>query len=144
MVFYNDKLAKMILWSGYHTITIGPLIFTTKKRSDVTDEIINHEKIHVTQWCEVTVLSVLLWSFLIFAIDFRYMWTLPLCFVVYYILYVAEYAIRRLFGVESSNQDYHNIEFEKEAYEHQKDMDYLSYRKPFAWFKYVINDIWGI
>lgn len=139
MVFYNDKLAKMILWSGYHTITLGPFIFTTKKRIELTDEIINHEKIHVAQWCEVTTLSILLWSFLMLALDFRYVWTLPICFVVYYIIYVAEYAISRLYGVENSNQDYHHIWFEKEAYKHQKDMDYLRYRKPFAWFKYVIK-----
>ena len=134
MVFYNDKLAKMILWSGYHTITIGPFIFTTKKTSEMNNEIINHEKIHVAQWCEVTALSVLIWAFIMVSmLDLRYLWTLPLCFVVYYIIYVAEYAISRLYGGETGNQDYRHIEFEKEAYNHQKDMDYLSHRKPFAW-----------
>ena len=134
MVLYNDKLAKMILWSGYHTITIGPFIFTTKKRSEVTDEIINHEKIHVTQWCEVTALSVLIWVFIMVTlVDLRYLWTLPLCFVVYYLIYMVEYAISRLYGDETGKQDYRNIEFEKEAYKHQKDMDYLSRRLPFAW-----------
>ena len=133
MVFYNSKLAKMILWSGYHTITLGPFIFTTKKRNELTDEIINHEKIHVAQWCEVTALSILLWSFLMLDLDFRYPWTLTLCFVVYYIIYVSEYAISRLYGGETGNQDYHHIEFEKEAYKHQNDMGYLSRRKPFAW-----------
>lgn len=144
MVFYNNKLAKMILWSGYHTITLGPFIFTTKKRSELTDEIINHEKIHVAQWCEVTFVAIMLWPFLMLALDFRYQWTLPLCFVVYYLIYVAEYAIRRLYGGENSKQGYRQIGFEKESYKHQKEMDYLSYRKPFAWIKYVINDIWGI
>lgn len=133
MVLYNDKLAKMILWSGYHTITLGPFIFTTKKRSEVTDEIFNHEKIHVMQWCEVTALSVLFWSFLMLALHFRYLWTLPICFVVYYIAYVAEYAIRRFYGGETGHEDYRHIGFEKEAYKHQRDMDYLSHRKPFAW-----------
>lgn len=133
MILYNDKLAKMILWSGYHTITLGPFIFTTKKQGEVTDEIINHEKIHVMQWCEVTALSVLLWSFLMLALDFRYLWTLPLCFVVYYIIYVAEYAISRLYGGETGHEDYRHIGFEKEAYKHQKDMTYLSRRLPFAW-----------
>ena len=133
MVFYNSKLAKMILWSGYHTITLGPFIFTTKKRSELTDEIINHEKIHVAQWCEVTAISILVWSFLMIALDFRYVWTLPICFMVYYIIYVAEYAISRLYGGETGHEDYHNIEFENEAYNHQKDMGYLSRRLPFAW-----------
>ena len=133
MVFYNSKLAKMILWSGYHTITLGPFIFTTKERSEMTDEIINHEKIHVAQWCEVTFVAIMLWPFLMLALDFRYPWTLALCFVVYYIIYVAEYAISRLYGGETGYQDYHHIEFEKEAYKHQKDMGYLSRRLPFAW-----------
>ena len=133
MILYNDKLAKMILWSGYHTITLGPFIFTTKRQSDVTDEIINHEKIHVAQWCEVTALSALIWSFLMLALDFRYLWTLPICFVVYYVIYVAEYAIRRLCGGETGHEDYRHIGFEKEAYKHQADMTYLSRRLPFAW-----------
>ena len=133
MVFYNDKLAKMILWSGYHTITLGPFIFTTKKQGEVTDEIINHEKIHVMQWFEVTALSVLIWAFIMLALDFRYLWTLPICFVVYYLIYVAEYAISRLYGGEKGHEDYRHIEFEKEAYKHQKDITYLRTRKPFAW-----------
>ena len=133
MVFYNRKLAKLILWSGYHTITLGPLIFTTKKRSEMTDEIINHEEIHVAQWCEVTFVAIMLWPFLMLALDFRYSWTLPLCFVVYYIIYVAEWIISRFYGKETGHEDYRHIEFEKEAYQHQSDMTYLSHRKPFAW-----------
>ena len=134
MIFYNDKLAKMILWSGYHTITLGPFIFTTKKTGEMNDEIINHEKIHVAQWCEVTALSVLIWVFIMVTlVDLRYLWTLPLCFVVYYVIYVAEYAISRLYGGETGNQDYHHIEFEKEAYKHQSDPTYLTRRIPFNW-----------
>ena len=96
MVLYNDKLAKLILWSGYNTITIGPFIFTTRKTWEVTDELINHEKIHVMQWCEVTSVAVLLWLFMMIAlVDLRCMWTLLLCFVVYYVIYVAEWVISR-------------------------------------------------
>ena len=133
MILYNDKLAKLILWSGYDTITLGFIILTTRKTWEMNQEVLNHEKIHVAQWCEVTALSVLLWSFIMLAIDFRYMWTLPLCFVVYYVIYMAEYAISRLYGGESGKEDYHRIEFEKEAYKHQKDITYLSLRLPFAW-----------
>lgn len=133
MVFYNSKLAKLILWSGYHTITLGPLILTSKKRSEMTDEIINHEEIHVAQWCEVTFVAIMLWPFLMLALDFQYLWTLPLCFVVYYIIYVAEWIISRFYGKETGHEDYRHIEFEKEAYQHQSDMTYLSHRKPFAW-----------
>ena len=133
MVLYNDKLAKLLLWSGYDTITLGFIILTTRKTWEMNQEVLSHEKILVAQWCEVTALSVLLWSFLMFAIDFRYMWTLPLCFVVYYVIYAAEYAISRPYGGESGKEDYHRIEFEKEAYKHQADMTYLRTRKPFAW-----------
>ena len=133
MVLYNDKLAKLLLWSGYDTITLGFIILTTRKTWEMNQEVLNHEKIHVAQWCEVTALSILLWSFLMVALDFRYPWTLTLCFVVYYIIYVAEYAISRLYGGETGHDDYRHIEFEKEAYKHQKEMDYLIHRKPFAW-----------
>lgn len=133
MILYNDKLAKLILWSGYDTITLGFIILTTRKTWEMNQEVLNHEKIHVAQWCEVTFVAIMLWPFLMLALDFRYQWTLPLCFVVYYAIYAAEYAISRLYGGESGKEDYHRIEFEKEAYKHQADMTYLRTRKPFAW-----------
>ena len=34
---------------------------------------------------------------------------------------------------------YRNISFEKEAYDNQSNLDYLTKRKRFEWFKYVFN-----
>lgn len=134
MVLYNDKLAKLILWSGYHTITLGPFILTTKRTWEVSDELINHERIHVAQWIEVTLLSVVVWIAVSLMLgSYKALLLLPVNMLTYYVIYVAEYAISRLYGGETGNQDYRHIEFEKEAYKHQKDMDYLIHRKPFAW-----------
>lgn len=134
MVLYNDKLAKLILWSGYHTITLGPFILTTKRTWEVSDELINHERIHVAQWIEVTLLSVMMWIAVSLMLgSYKTLWLLPVNMLTYYVIYVAEYAVSRLYGGETCHEDYRNIEFEKEAYMNQKDADYLKHRKPFAW-----------
>ena len=134
MVLYNDKLAKLLLWSGYDTITLGFIILTTRKTWEMNQEVLNHEKIHVAQWVEVTTLFILLWVVVSLMIgSVKMLWWLPVNMLAYYLIYMVEYAIRRLYGGETGKQDYRNIEFEKEAYKHQRDFDYLEERKPFAW-----------
>ena len=34
---------------------------------------------------------------------------------------------------------YKNISFEREAYQNQNDLDYLSNRKHYSWIKYVVE-----
>lgn len=134
MVLYNDKLAKLLLWSGYDTITLGFIILTTRKTWEMNQEVLNHEKIHVAQWVEVTKLFMLIWVVVSLMLgSAKMLWWLPVNMLAYYLIYMVEYAISRLYGGETGKQDYRNIEFEKEAYKHQKDMDYFSRRKPFAW-----------
>ena len=134
MILYNDKLAKLLLWSGYDTITLGFIILTTRKTWEMNQEVLNHEKIHVAQWVEVTKLFMLIWVVVSLMLgSAKMLWWLPVNMLAYYLIYMVEYAIRRLYGGETGKQDYRNIEFEKEAYKHQRDFDYLEYRKPFAW-----------
>lgn len=47
-VYYNNWLAKLILFKGYSTITLGPFILT--KEDYLPDHVINEERIHVRQW----------------------------------------------------------------------------------------------
>lgn len=134
MVLYNDKIAKLLLWSGYDTITLGFIILTTRKTWEMNQEVLNHEKIHVAQWVEVTTLFMLIWVVVSLMIgSAKMLWWLPINMLAYYLIYMVEYAISRLYGGETGKQDYRNIEFEKEAYKHQNDMTYLSRRLPFAW-----------
>ena len=134
MVFYNSKLAKLLLWSGYDTITLGFIILTTRKTWEMNQEVLNHEKIHVAQWVEVTKLFMMIWVVVSLMLgSVKMLWWLPVNMFAYYLIYMVEYAIRRLYGGETGKQDYRNIEFEKEAYKHQRDFGYLEERKPFAW-----------
>ena len=54
-------------------------------------------------------------------------------YVFFYLWYAAEWLIR-LFGKGNA---YRNISLEKEAYQHEHNLYYLSSRKPYGWFKYL-------
>lgn len=135
MIIYNSKLAHILLWSGYTTITLGPFILTKLKRHEETQTLLNHERIHVMQWCEVSALSILLTTLaaLLTGHHKALSWSIPVSLLAYYLVYAVDYAISRLHGHETQNEDYHHIEFEKEAYKHQSDPTYLTRRIPFNW-----------
>ncbi len=72
---------------------------------------LRHERIHLAQQKELLVLP-------------------------FYILYFGEYLIRRL-QHKSWQEAYFNISFEREAYAHDGDTEYLKNRKHWAWWKYL-------
>lgn len=73
--------------------------------------VINHERIHDAQQRE-------------------------LLFLPFYILYFLEWLFRLL---QYRNQDraYRNISFEREAYTHGHDLDYLNRRKKYAFIRFL-------
>ena len=73
----------------------------------------NHERIHTVQM--------------------REMGYLP-----FYIWYVIEWLIRCCRFIRP-RVAYRNISFEREAYEHQKDLNYLKHRKHYAFLKWITN-----
>lgn len=74
--------------------------------SRITPQLINHERIHTAQMVEMLV-------------------------VFFYLWYVTEWLIRLFM----KGNAYRNISFEREAYRHMYDLDYLKKRKLFAWWK---------
>ena len=38
--------------------------------------------------------------------------------------------------IELYTKGYYNVKFEREAYDNDKDLEYLKTRKPYSWFKY--------
>ena len=106
-------------FSGFTAINLFGLIFVRWGKR-FSSEDLNHERIHSRQMRE------LLWIpfYLIYIIEwlFRLMQTRPL---------------RHLFKKESRLRAYYQISFEREAYEHQKEPDYLNSRTPFAWRHYL-------
>ena len=88
-------------------ITIGPLVFSRGEMSEVTK---NHEAIHWQQYIETGILGFI---------------------VLYYSYYLWNYVKYR-----DGKTAYFMIPFEREAYDHDEDLEYLDSRKRFEWFRY--------
>ncbi|MDE5552026.1 MAG: hypothetical protein K2I91_02385 [Muribaculaceae bacterium] len=72
--------------------------------------VINHERIHDAQQRE-------------------------LLYLPFYILYLIEWLIR-LLQYHNIQEAYYNISFEREAYAHGRNLEYLSCRPAFAWTRF--------
>ena len=72
--------------------------------------LINHEKIHLKQQLELLIIP-------------------------FFIIYTVEFLIR-LFQYKKWELSYRNISFEREAYNNEKDFNYLETRGPFNFMKY--------
>ncbi len=83
----------------------------TRDKSWIDRNVINHERIHTAQQRE-------------------------LLFIPFYIFYVAEWLIR-LLQYRSWQKAYRNISFEREAYTHGHDLNYLKNRKNYSFLKYI-------
>lgn len=125
--YYNNRLAKLLLFSGYTTIMLFGFILT--KLNTLPPSTLRHENIHRRQYLECTVVSLPLAMFLYWLVSW---WFLLLVPVFYYILYISEWLVR-LFRPGNA---YRYISFEREAYWNQNDPGYLGERKWFAWMKY--------
>ena len=130
-IIYND----IIPWKGCKLITIWPFVFA-RNGVKLTDEDANHESVHLYQQFEMLVASAVLIAALILLFDLSWWWML-LAPLVYFIWYITEYTIR-LFLYGNHKEAYRNIATEQEAYQNEKNFDYLrKERKPFAWVKYL-------
>lgn len=97
---------------GYAAIT---LVFwmIAKPHVVLTSRLLNHEETHSRQQKEMLILPFFVW-------------------------YALEFTIR-LCQYRNWHDAYRNISFEREAYANEYDMGYLSTRKHFAWFNYLIK-----
>ena len=98
---------------GFLAINLLGFIFV-RPGTSLTEVDIRHEQIHTRQMCEL--------------------WVLP-----FYVLYVGEWLVRLML----SGDAYRNISFEREAYSHEHDADYLQHRSRFAWRKYFFKKNYG-
>lgn len=101
---------KYLLPKGYRAITLFPFILLKRRKDKVDKVLLNHEKIHIRQQLEM----------LIF---------------LFYIWYGIEFLIR-YWQYKNWNLAYRNISFEKEAYQNEKDYDYLKKRSFWGFWKY--------
>jgi hypothetical protein len=93
-------------------ITLAPFGIYIEKRYLNYGDIINHELIHWKQQIEMLI-------------------------VFFYIWYLLEWLIKL---IKYGSKSYYYLSFEREAYIHDNDMEYLNKRRHFAWFKYLKNE----
>lgn len=98
----------LIPFPRFLAVNICGLIFT-RRNVRLTPVDLNHERIHTRQMVETL-------------------------FVGFYLWYVVEWLVR-LAIVHNGFRAYHAIRFEREAYDHERDLDYLRRRRPYAWLR---------
>ncbi len=100
----------LIIPRRVRAIVLWPFIII-KRADDRGDRVlINHERIHVRQQLELLILP-------------------------FYLLYVLMYLMGLMRGM-SRHEAYMAIAFEREAYAHEADEEYLKDRKFWSWLKY--------
>lgn len=83
----------------------------TRDKSWIDRNVINHERIHTAQQRE-------------------------LLYIIFYIIYMAEWLIR-LLQYRSWHEAYMNVSFEREAYSHGHDLNYLKNRTHYSFLKHL-------
>lgn len=96
---------------GFRGLTFYPFVFLADKDDKLNKVFINHERIHIRQQIELLILP-------------------------FYILYILEY-IYRLIQYKNRKVAYLNISFEREAYQNEKNLNYLKKRSFWKFLKYV-------
>jgi hypothetical protein len=110
IVVYNSIIPKLFSWViEIYAITLFPFIFIRDNGEVVTE---NHESIHIAQYAELFVFGFLF-------------------------LYVLDF-FKGLIKYRNKEKAYMMIRFEQEAFEMEKDLNYLDNRESFAWRKYRV------
>lgn len=145
-VFYNSIIAKGLLYfSPCDLIMLFGMVFSTAKKEDVHQGVINHENVHIRQWNEVTMLSGIIILALVLIFDISALWLL-LSGVTYYVWYAIEFMCKAVYySIMNSEWDcqskrlnpYEELSFEREARLADKDDTYLANSKYFDWIKMI-------
>lgn len=135
---FNSWVAKVFLFPSYKAITLLYNSFFKHEIEDYRLEDINHECIHQIQQIECSIIGLILGIILWFSFDISLWWILALSLGFFYLWYGIEYLIILCFAKwDKQKERYHDVSFEEEAYNNEKNLHYLEDRKLFAWFKYI-------
>lgn len=111
-------LLKTFLLKNYKGITLWPFLLVKDKLFSKDLIFMNHEQIHAVQQKELLI-------------------------ILFYIWYGIDYLIQ-FFKYRSHHKAYRNIVFEREAYFHESDQEYLKNRRLFSFLKfYHKNHVYG-
>jgi hypothetical protein len=109
-------------------MTVWPFVFIRKElKEKYTATVDRHENIHAEQQKEVLMVAMVL---TLATAVWTGSWLSLLWLPLYFYIYFTEWLLRSIFSKEDA---YLDISFEKEAYIHEYDPDYLPQRIPFAW-----------
>lgn len=106
MQIVSARLLNLLTFNNQKVVAMAlwPVIILKDKATQNNLAIVNHEKIHHRQQLELLILPYYLWYFI-------------------------EYWVGMIGNGFKHQQAYMNISFEKEAYAHQNNLNYLSHRK---------------
>ena len=127
-VIYN----RFIPFKGSYAITIIKWIFVRNEykrldRSRIYNKMINHESIHEQQILDFTLETFPSWL--------RY----TIGSICFYLLYVLEWLFKLIPCLITKNNAYRSLCSEQEAYENERDFDYINKRKRLIWLKKIFK-----
>lgn len=96
---------------GFVGMALFPFVFVRHHALKLDKVFVNHERIHLKQQLELLIIPFFLW-------------------------YVVEFLIRYVHH-KSWHHAYHNLSFEREAYQNEDDLEYLKKRRIWNFMKYV-------
>lgn len=107
-------ICKFLIPKGFAGITLFPFVFLRNKKYLNDKAFLNHESIHLRQQKELCVIVFYLW------------------YLIEFLWYLAKY--------RDKDKAYRSVCFEREAYQYESNLNYLTNRKKFA-FKQFLKDV---
>ena len=111
MVVCLPWVVRLITGNFARAIALYPFVLLRYADDRLDPVLLNHERIHLRQQLELLVIP-------------------------FYVLYLTEYVWHRRRGM-SHVEAYLRISFEREAYAHERRLDYLANRSAFAFKRYI-------
>ena len=109
MIIYFPMIILHVPFIAPRAIALWPFVLLRHKHEHADKVLINHEKIHLRQQLELLIIP-------------------------FYLIYIAEY-LYHLVKYKNHDEAYMNISFEREAYAHEDELQYLSQRPLWASFR---------
>jgi hypothetical protein len=104
-------VVKYLVPKGFRGITFFPFVFLSDKSDKSNIFLVHHERIHLRQQLEMAVVFFFIW----YGLEFLF----------------------RLLQFRGWKTAYYSISFEREAYQNEKNLDYLKKRSFWSFLRYV-------
>ncbi|MDI1316569.1 hypothetical protein [Flavobacterium sp.] len=104
-------VSRYLIPKGFRGITLFPFIVVSEPDLKQNRILINHERIHIRQQLEMLILPFFIW----YGVEF----------------------LARFIICKNKDKAYHSISFEREAYENEKDLNYLKQRSYWKFLNYL-------